>query len=95
LAWKASPVHTAASTSRPRLARAIAADTASAASTSSRIISESEMLPRFSATVAGLTAITAAAIRPAAGPASRRTARSSTSTVAMPSSTCGATMAQV
>ena len=33
------------------------------------------MLPRFSATVAGLTASTAAAISPAAGPARRLTAR--------------------
>ncbi len=53
----------------------MAAETASAASTSSKISSESEMFSRSSATVAGLTARTSAAIRPAAGPASRRTAR--------------------
>jgi hypothetical protein len=53
------------------------------------------MLPRFSATVAGLTATMAAAISPAAGPASRCTARNSTSTVTMPSTAWGATMAQV
>jgi hypothetical protein len=53
------------------------------------------MFPRFSATVAGLTANTIAAIRPAAGPASRRTARYRTSTVRTPSTACGATIAQV
>ena len=73
----------------------MAPDTASAASTSSKIMSESEILPRFSATVAGLTATTAAAIRPAAGPASRRTARYSTRTVRTPSTACGATITQV
>jgi hypothetical protein len=36
-----------------------------------------------------------AAIRPAAGPASRRTARYSTSTVSTPSTACGTTNAQV
>jgi hypothetical protein len=73
----------------------MAADTASAASTSSKIMSESEMFPRFSATVAGLTATTAAAISPAAGPASRCTARYSTRTVRTPSIAWGATITQV
>ena len=54
---------------------AIAPETASAARTSSKISSESEMFSRFRATVAGLTTSTSAAIRPAAGPASRATAR--------------------
>jgi hypothetical protein len=47
---------------------------ASAASTASRIISVSEMLPRLSAMVAGEIARMAAASTPAPGPASRRTA---------------------
>jgi hypothetical protein len=59
--------------------------------TSSRIISESEMLPRSSETVAGLTTSTAAAISPAAGPA---TAWYSTSTVSTSSMACGATRTQ-
>jgi hypothetical protein len=84
LAWKASPTQTPASTSLPVAppsrpnrpsSPAIAADTASAASTSSKIIRESEMFPRSRATVAGLTARITAAIRPAAGPARRATAR--------------------
>lgn len=53
------------------------------------------MFPRFSATVAGLTATTAVAISPAAGPASRCTARYSTRTVRTPSAACGATITQV
>ena len=73
----------------------MAPETASAASTSSRIISESEMFPRSSATTAGLTASTNAAIRPAVGPASRVTARYSTRTVMTPSTTCGAIIAPV
>ena len=73
----------------------MAAETASAARTSSKIIRVSEMFPRLRATVAGLTARTIAAIRPAAGPASRRTAWYSTSTVRTPSMACGATIAQV
>ena len=98
MAWKASPTQTPARSSRhswpwPAPA-AIAPDTASAASTSSRIISESEMLPRSSATVAGLSVSTTAAISPAAGPASRDTAWYSTSTVAAPSTACGATRTQ-
>jgi hypothetical protein len=58
-------------------------------------MTESEIFPRFSATVAGLTATMHAAIRPAAGPASRCTARYSTSTVRTPSAACGATITQV
>ena len=53
------------------------------------------MLPRSSATTAGLTASTAAAIKPAAGPARRRTIRYSTSTASTPSTTCGSTIAHV
>jgi hypothetical protein len=53
------------------------------------------MLPRSSATTAGLTASTSAATSPAARPASRRTARCSTSTVRTPSTACGTTSVQV
>jgi hypothetical protein len=92
LAWNASPTHTAASTSPRSRPETTAPDTASAASTSSRIISESEMLPRFSATAAGLATTTNAAISPAGDPASRDTARYSTTTVSAPSMACGATI---
>ena len=83
LVWKASPTQTAARTSppipspsgrEPFAPAVMAPDTASAASTSSRISSESEMFPRSRATVAGLTARISAAIRPAAVPASLDTA---------------------
>ena len=49
--------------------------------------------PRFSSTVAGLSTSTAAATIPASGPDSRRTTLYSTSTLAIPSSTWGATIA--
>ena len=52
-----------------------AAVVASAASTSSRMSSESEMLPRLSRMVTGVAASTAAAASPAPAPATRRTAR--------------------
>ena len=54
----------------------------------------SGMFPRLSATVAGESTNTPAARIAARGPASRRTTRYRTSTLAIPSSTCGATIAQ-
>jgi hypothetical protein len=66
---------------------------ASAASTRSRIRSESEILPRLRRIVTGLTARTSAAARPAPAPATRRTARYRTSTVNAPSTTWGSAMA--
>lgn len=47
--------------------RSNAEEVASAASTVSRISRESDTLPRFSATVTGLTASTTAAVMPATG----------------------------
>ena len=94
-AWNARPTQTPASSSCRSDPVTSAADVASAASTSSRISSESDTLPRLSSTVMGVTASTAAAIRPAAGPASRRTARYSTKMVSTPSTTCGKTSAQM
>src|SRR5580692_7024466 len=93
--WKARPTQTPAISSIRSDPLSSAADVASAASTSSRISSESDTLPRPSSTVTGVTATTAAAVRPAAGPASRRTARYSTRTVSTPSTTCGRTSAQI
>ena len=94
LAWKASPTQKPASNSHQVLALASAVTVASAASTSKRMRSESEMLPRLSATVTGLIASTAEATIPAIGPAVRSTTRYSTSTVRTPSTTCGSTIAQ-
>ena len=53
------------------------------------------MLPRLSRIVAGVAASATAAVIPATGPATRRTARYRTSTVSDPSTTCGRTMAQM
>ena len=73
----------------------MAVTSASAASSASKIMSVSGTLPRFSAVVAGDRARTPAAISPAAGPASRRTTRYSTSTASVPSMICGSTTAQL
>ena len=55
----------------------------------------SEMLPRLRATVAGESARTMAARRPATGPHNRRTIRYRTRTESTPSTTWGRTMAHV
>ena len=56
---------------------------------------ESEMLPRFNATVAGESARTVAATNPAPGPHNRRTIRYRTRTESTPSTTWGRAMAHV
>ena len=65
---------------------------AQVAATSPRIISGSATLPRPTAIAEGLSARTTAATVPAAGPARARTARARTTTAAVISTTCGATM---
>ncbi len=75
LAWKAKPTSTPAQTSERRRPDWTARMVASAASTSSRMRSVSEMLPRSSRITIGLTASTSAATMPAPAPPMRRTAR--------------------
>ena len=75
LAWKARPTQRPARRRERLRPVTTAAAAASAAHTSSRTRSESETLPRFSATVAGVQAHTTTATMAAAGPHRRRTAR--------------------
>ncbi len=75
LAWNASPTQTPASTRCRTREVSSALTVALTAQTDSKIMSESEMLPRLRAMAAGVTVPTAAATMPATGPASRRTAR--------------------
>ena len=57
-------------------------------------MSVSGTFPRSSVTVAGLAASTTAALKPASGPANRRTQWKRISTVMAPSTACGSMIAQ-
>jgi hypothetical protein len=93
LAWNANPTSTPAQTSVRRRRETAARTVRSAASSSSRIISVSGTFPRPSAIVAGQSTNAPAARIPASGPDSRRTTSYTTTTLAIPSITCGATSA--
>ncbi len=95
LAWKATPTQNPVRSADDHRPLTTTETAASAASRTARTINESEMLPRLRATVAGARVRTAAARRPAAAPASRRTTRNSTITDTVPSITWGRTMDQV
>src|SRR5882724_10065184 len=86
---------TPASTSQRVLARSIALVTQYAASTSSSTSRASGLLNRNISAATGVRANATPATKPAAGPATRRTAAYSRATEATPSSACGASMLQL
>ena len=67
---------------------------AQAAATSRKVSSASGLLNRNISTATGVSAATRAAIRPATGPATRRTVANSTPAVATPSSAWGSSRLQ-
>ncbi|RAO50565.1 hypothetical protein PSN01_04503 [Micromonospora saelicesensis] len=92
---KPKPTSTPTSTIHRVLAVSSARTVAYAPATSSRTSSASGLLNRNISVATGVTARTAPAIRPAAGPYQRFTVAWSTPTEATPQSACGTSIAQL